>query len=60
MLIRGDINGDGVADVDDILVCLEVAFTTPTEEELKFADLNIDGVVDVDDVLICLDLCFEN
>ena len=54
----GDINSNGVVDVDDVLICLDLAFVTPTEEQLKLADLDKDGDVDVDDVLICLDLCF--
>ncbi|MBR5452496.1 MAG: hypothetical protein IKV54_00315, partial [Clostridia bacterium] len=56
--VQGDLDSNGMVDVDDVLICLDLAFITPTEEQLKLADLDEDGDVDVDDVLICLDLCF--
>lgn len=56
--LKGDLNFDGEINVDDVLICLDLAFVTPTEEELKTADLDGNGKIDVDDVLICLDLCF--
>lgn len=56
--VLGDLDSNGTVDVDDVLICLDFAFVTPTEEQLKLADLDEDGDVDVDDVLICLDLCF--
>ena len=58
LLLKGDVNLDGTVDVDDVLACLDLAFVTPNEEQLKLADLDKNGVVDVDDVLICLDCCF--
>ncbi len=58
--VLGDLDENGVVDVDDVLACLDLAFVTPTEEQLKLADLDSNGVVDVDDVLICLDLCFAS
>ncbi len=55
----GDLNGDGAVNADDVLVCLELVFTSPTEAQLNTADLDGSGAVDIDDVLLCLDLCFE-
>jgi len=55
---RGDLNRDGKIDVDDVLLCLDLAFVFPTAEQLKTADLDENGVINVNDVLMCLDLCF--
>jgi len=56
--LRGDLNRDGVVNVDDVIICLDLAFVTPTKEQLETADLDGNGEINVDDVLICLDLCF--
>ena len=51
--ITGDINGDGVVDMADVLLLVQ-AFGTYSGDPLYSADcdLNIDGMVDVVDLLI--------
>ena len=48
----GDMNGDGIVDVQDAIVILEVVqgYRTPTSEML-FADPNGDGQLTIDDAL---------
>ena len=57
-VLKGDLDKNGVIDIDDVLLCLDLCFTTPTAEEYEIADLDVDGDIDIDDVLLCLDLCF--
>jgi hypothetical protein len=45
----GDVNGDGVVDVSDLLALLDAWGTSNTT-----ADLNTDGIVDVEDLLVLL------
>lgn len=50
---RGDINGDGVVDEDDLDALMSVINTTSSDSEYNAdADLNNDGVVDVRDLAI--------
>lgn len=49
----GDLNGDGVVDVTDLLLLLAVWGPCPETGECA-ADLNGDGVVDVSDMLILM------
>ncbi len=51
--IPGDLNGDGVVDVSDVLLLLGAWGPCP-EDKPCTADLNGDGVVDVTDLLILL------
>ena len=57
-VLKGDLDKNGVIDIDDVLLCLDMCFTIPTAEEYEIADLDVDGDIDIDDVLLCLDLCF--
>ena len=57
-MVKGDLDKNGVIDIDDVLLCLDLCFTTPTAEDYAIADLDENGVIDIDDVLLCLDLCF--
>ena len=57
-VLKGDLDKNGVVDIDDVLLCLDLCFTTPTAEEYAIADLDENGTIDIDDVLLCLDLCF--
>lgn len=49
----GDLNGDGVVDVSDLLLLLAAWGPCPPEESCD-ADLNNDGSVDVSDLLLLL------
>ena len=57
-VLKGDLDKNGVVDIDDVLLCLDLCFTTPTAAEYAIADLDENGTIDIDDVLLCLDLCF--
>ena len=46
--LKGDLNNDGTVDVDDVLICLDLAFVAPTEEQLKTADLDGNG-----EIMVC-------
>ena len=56
--LMGDLDENGVVDVDDVLACLNLCFGTPTADDIRKADIDGSGVIDVDDVLACLNLCF--
>jgi len=49
----GDVNADGMVDVLDIVVVVNIIIQThnPTDEEFNAADLNEDGMVDVLDIV---------
>jgi hypothetical protein len=56
-VVEGDFNGNGVQDVDDVKIALELAkgYRTPTPHELA-ADPNHDYVITVDDAMAVLDI----
>jgi hypothetical protein len=59
--IRGDVNGDGKIDIEDILMVLDHIFEVRflTGSALVAADVNGDGRIDIEDVLMILDHIFE-
>jgi hypothetical protein len=59
--LRGDVNGDGRVDIEDILMVLDHIFEVRllTGENLAAADVNNDRSVDIEDVLLILDHIFE-
>lgn len=57
-VVKGDLDKNGNIDIDDVLLCLDLCFVTPSAEDYAVADLDVDGDIDIDDVLLCLDLCF--
>ncbi|MBR6285255.1 MAG: hypothetical protein IKR25_13340 [Muribaculaceae bacterium] len=48
--IRGDVNGDGVVDVDDLNIVINIMVRKTTMERWPAADLDGNGIVDVDDL----------
>jgi hypothetical protein len=49
--LGGDVNGDGVVDVLDVQLCVNVILGTETDPDIVYrADVNGDGNVDVLDV----------
>ena len=50
--LRGDVNGDGEVDIDDVILILEMSQEyIPTTPEAFNADPNEDGRITVDDAL---------
>ena len=51
---KGDVNGDGLVDLMDVRMCLQIAtgFLVGTELQRDAADVDSDGDVDMDDVVI--------
>ena len=54
--ILGDVNNDGVWDLDDAILALQFGahIVTPTAIEFKAADVNKDGISDLDDAIAIL------
>ena len=52
--LYGDVNGDGLVDIDDALLIAryDAQLVTLTEQQLAVADVNGDGSVDIDDALL--------
>ena len=51
--VEGDLNGDGIVDIDDVNVLINIILEKPLTVEIpenQDPDMNGDGVVDVDDV----------
>ena len=53
-ILAADINNDGLLDVLDIVVVVNIIVETyePSDDEFSAADMNSDGVVDVLDIVI--------
>ena len=49
--VVGDLNGDGVVDIDDINIVINVVLKKNTDSAVALlADINADGTVDIDDL----------
>ena len=48
--LAGDVNGDGVVDVDDLNIVINIMLRNATLQAWPAADLDSNGVVDVDDL----------
>ena len=48
--IVGDVNGDGVVDISDVNLCINVILGTASQSSYPGADVNGDGAVDIADV----------
>jgi len=62
---QGDLNGDGVINVNDVLAVIKVAFLNGTDVRdatcpTTRSDVNNNGVVDVNDVLYLIKTAFIN
>ena len=57
---RGDLNGDGVIDVFDVIASIDIIFSgAPPPSPPELADVNCDGVPDVFDVIYLIDYAFS-
>jgi alpha-tubulin suppressor-like RCC1 family protein len=50
---KGDLNGDNVVDISDVILCLRMAVELDPVN-VNLADMNEDGVVDILDVILVL------
>ncbi|MBO4870583.1 MAG: leucine-rich repeat protein [Muribaculaceae bacterium] len=58
--VVGDLNGDGVVDVADVNICINIILELNNDPEVKaLADLNGDGVVDVADVNAIINIILQ-
>ena len=48
--VRGDVNGSGVVDIDDVNAVINVMLHKATQDDFPAADVNGDGAVDIDDL----------
>ena len=56
-VVSGDINGDGVIDISDLMLVLNyITIYEPTLEQLQAADFNNDGVLDISDLMILINM----
>jgi len=49
--LRGDVNGDGAVNLNDILLVRDIIFGEPDVNELWAADVNGDGNIDINDII---------
>ena len=58
--IRGDINGDGVVDVVDVMIAVDyVLKKNPANFNFKNAEVSGDGIVDVTDIMMIVDIILK-
>ena len=57
----GDLNGDGIYNIVDVLLCVQFVMGTIELEEDDFnqADINYDSVIDIFDVLLIVDMILD-
>lgn len=57
--IIGDINGDGIVDVTDINILINIVLDITSAQDYPTADINNDGTVDVSDVNAIINLILQ-
>ena len=60
-ILMGDLNGDGINNLMDVLLCIQfvMGISELEEDELNRADVNYDGAIDIFDVLLIVDLVLD-
>ena len=60
-ILMGDLNGDGINNLMDVLLCVQfvMGMSELEEDELNRVDVNYDGVIDIFDVLLIVDLVLD-
>ena len=58
----GDINQDGIIDILDVIVCINIIIESmePTDYESSASDYNQDGQTNVQDVILLVDLILNS
>jgi thermolysin len=61
-LVVGDINGDMIANIQDIIIMIGIATEslTPTETQSLTGDLNSDGIIDILDIILVVNIIFNS
>ena len=61
-LIVGDINGDMIANIQDIIIMIGVVTEsiTPTETQSLIGDLNSDGIINILDIVLVINIIFNS
>ncbi len=54
LVLKGDINGDGLIDLKDVIIGLQVLMNLTPSELVKAGDVNNDGKIGLEEVLYCL------
>ncbi|MBQ7689701.1 MAG: hypothetical protein IJT30_00675 [Muribaculaceae bacterium] len=54
--VRGDVNGSGVVDIDDVNAVINVMLHKATPADFPAADVNGDGAVDIDDLNVVINV----
>jgi hypothetical protein len=58
--VRGELTGDGVIDVFDVITSIDIVFSgAPSPSPLELVDVNCDGVPDVFDVIYLIEYAFS-
>ena len=55
-MLRGDVDGNGVVDVDDLNIIINVMLHKANATDYPAADVNNDGAIDVDDMNIVVNI----
>ena len=53
--IRGDVDGDGGVDIDDVTALIDYLLGTNSSIDINAADCNTDNMVNIDDVTALID-----
>ena len=54
--VKGDVDGTGVVDVDDLNIVINIMVKKATESQWPNADVDGNGVVDVDDLNLVINI----
>lgn len=60
--VMGDVNRDGIVDINDVTAIISLVLGTPTEDDLdtRAADVSSDGVVDINDITAIINMVLGN
>ena len=60
-ILLGDVNFDGLHNVQDIIVVVNLVLggSTPSDDEFIAADMNVDGSINISDILILINLILQ-
>ena len=53
--IRGDVDGNGLINIEDVTLLVDVLLSGSTSFDMVAADCNLDGEVNINDVTLLVD-----